>query len=69
VKRRERFPRVDGYPVGELEIGGEASIVQSANQGGVFVEYLTPEGFGHAVPVEALDALGWGEPSPATDQD
>lgn len=68
AKRRQKFPTVTGYetvPVPALGEGASASIVQSANQGGYFAEYMDSQGFAHAVPVEALAALGWTEPKPS----
>lgn len=66
-KRREKFPLVAASlaPIPSApvdEIGGTASLVESSTRGGYFVEYLTTDGYAHAVPIECLDALGYADP-------
>lgn len=59
--RREKFPHVGNGLAADVpveKVGGTASIVQSATQGGYFLEYLTDDGYAHAVPLRAVIAAG-----------
>lgn len=65
-KRREKWPVVAGFEPRDVpNLPGETAIVQSSSQGGYMVEYLDENGYGHAVPVECLQALGFSEPKSA----
>lgn len=63
-KRRAKWPIVSGYgPVPVDDLGGTAQVVTSASRGGFYLEHQADDGTFHAVPVEALSALGFREPA------
>jgi hypothetical protein len=66
AKRRTKWPLVDGFgPVPVDDLGGTAQVVTSATRGGLFLEFAQEDGTFHAVPVEAIAALGFKEPDKA----
>lgn len=63
AKRRSKWPLVEGFgPVPVDDLGGTAAVVTSASRGGLYLEYASEDGTFHAVPVEAIGALGFQEP-------
>lgn len=63
AKRRQKWPIVDGFgPITVDDLGGTAQVVTSATRGGLYLEYQAEDATFHAVPIEAVGALGFQEP-------